>query len=34
MFARVVRDEVTPEQAAETAQGEIERIFAKWARKA
>ena len=32
MFARVVRDEVTPEQAAETAQGEIERIFAKWAK--
>jgi len=32
MFARVVRDEVTPEQAAETAQGEIERIFTKWAK--
>jgi len=33
MFARVARDEVTPEQAAEAAQQEIERIFAKWARK-
>ncbi|HEX4441243.1 MAG TPA: extracellular solute-binding protein [Thermoanaerobaculia bacterium] len=33
MFARVARDEETPEQAAEAAQREIERIFAKWARK-
>ncbi|MEP6995601.1 MAG: carbohydrate ABC transporter substrate-binding protein, partial [Acidobacteriota bacterium] len=29
MFARVARDEVSPEQAAETAQKDIERIFAK-----
>jgi multiple sugar transport system substrate-binding protein len=34
MFARVARGEVTPEDAAETAQREIERIFGKWARKA
>jgi hypothetical protein len=33
MFARVARDEVTPEQAADAAQREIERIFAKWAGK-
>jgi multiple sugar transport system substrate-binding protein len=33
MFARVARDEATPEQAADAAQKEIERIFAKWARK-
>ena len=33
MFARVARDEATPEQAAEAAQKEIERIFAKWARR-
>jgi multiple sugar transport system substrate-binding protein len=32
MFARVARDEVTPEEAAETAQREIERIFGKWAK--
>jgi multiple sugar transport system substrate-binding protein len=34
MFARVAREEITPEEAAETAQREIERIFAKWAKTA
>jgi multiple sugar transport system substrate-binding protein len=33
MFARVARGEITPEQAADAAQVEVERIFAKWARK-
>ena len=32
MFARVARDEATPEQAADAAQREIERIFGKWAK--
>ena len=31
MFARVARDEQTPEQAADAAQNEVERIFKKWA---
>jgi multiple sugar transport system substrate-binding protein len=30
MFARVARGEITPEAAAETAQRDIERMFAKW----
>jgi hypothetical protein len=30
MFARVARDEMTPEAAAAAAQKDIERIFAKW----
>ena len=31
MFARVAREELTPEKAAEEAQREVERIFKKWA---
>jgi multiple sugar transport system substrate-binding protein len=34
MFARVARDEMTPEAAAAAARKDIERIFAKWAPKA
>ena len=30
MFARVARDEVTAQAAAEAAQKDVERIFAKW----
>jgi multiple sugar transport system substrate-binding protein len=30
MFARVARDEATPEEAAKTADAEVRRIFAKW----
>lgn len=32
MFARVARDEMTPRQAAEAGQREVERIFRKWKR--
>ena len=31
MFARVARDEQTPQQAVAAAQKDLERIFAKWA---
>ncbi len=31
MFAKVARDEMTPEEAAKTAETELKRIFGKWA---
>jgi multiple sugar transport system substrate-binding protein len=31
MFAKVARDEMTPEEGAKTAEAELKRIFAKWA---
>jgi hypothetical protein len=30
MFAKVARDELSPEEAAATAERELKRIFAKW----